>query len=212
MSVFAALYLLPVAGAQLPFSLVLTTPVVCCFLDDSKTIAVGSLGWARAVRAVEITVLALLLVANGLWARRAVVLYDRLEQMPLAGADRIHTTPKEALTYSWMTNAVKRSCDASFSMPGIFSLYFWTETEPPTTLTQSNWIGLLNDAQQQQVVKDLTRVEKLCIVYSPWLVGFWRRGQDLSASPLARYIQEEFVPLSKRDRYTILVRRSPARL
>jgi hypothetical protein len=211
LSVFAAMYLLPVAGAQLPFSLVLTIPIVCAFLGDVRTIALGVLGWEKTVRAARIAAVILILVTNGFLTRWAIVHYSRLEQLPLNGANWIHANRRDALMYSWITNTLKTSCDANFSMPGVFSLYFWTQTEPPTTLTQSNWIGLLNASQQQQAVKDLSRVERLCIVYSPKLVEFWNRGQDVSASPLARYIEEEFVPLDERYQYTILVRRGRAK-
>jgi hypothetical protein len=206
LSVFAALYLLPVAGAQMAFSVVLTIPILCLFLDDARTMLVTVMRLRKVVRIIEVAAVVLLVTVNAYWARKAVQNYRRLTPLSFAGAERIHVGARAAATYQWMTDTLKNSCDSSFSMPGIFSLYFWTNTTPPTNLLMSNWIGLLNADQQQQVVNDLSRFQKLCIVYNPQLVSLWRRGQDLSASPLARYIQDGFSPYAHRDEWVILVR------
>jgi hypothetical protein len=50
----------------------------------------------------------------------------------------------------------------------------------------------------------------LCIVYTPELVKAWRRGQDLSRSPLVRYIRAEFVTVAGADGNFILKRKYPA--
>jgi hypothetical protein len=207
LTVLCALYILPVAGAQMAFSLVLTIPLVCVFLDDAKRMLVTALPLGKVVRIVEIAAVVLLLATNAFWARGAALNYRRLKPLLLPGAEQIHIKAKGVATYRGIRAALQSSCDSYFSMPGIFSLYFWTNTAPPTRLLMSNWIGLLNQTQQQQVVNDLSRVQRLCIVYNPRMVKFWRRGQDLSVSPLARYIYDGFAPSTHVGDYVILVRR-----
>jgi hypothetical protein len=206
LSVFTALYLLPVAGAQVGFSVLLTIPMVCVFLNDAvlMPIAISRLG--GRMRIVEVAAVVVLTMVSVRSALRAVREYRKLTPIELAGAERIHLDANKAADYQWITASLTNACDSNYSMPGIFSLYFWTKTEPPTELLASNWIGLLNTEQQQKVAKDLSRFQRLCIVYNASLVSFWRRGQDLSASPLARYIRDEFTALAERDGYVVLIR------
>ena len=210
LSVFTALYPLPVAGAQVPFAVVLMVPTVCVFLDDARAMLVRMvpLDWVKEMAKVGAVVV--LAAANAMFLFWAVQHYRNLKPLSLAGADRIRLGAAQAADYRWITSTLKDSCDSNFSMPGIYSLYFWTGTPPPTELLAGNWLGLLDQDQQQQVVRDLSSYRRLCVVYSPRLVRFWRRGQKLSASPLARYIQADFSPAAQRNGYIILVRNDPS--
>jgi hypothetical protein len=207
LSVFTALYLLPVAGAQVAFSVLLTIPIVCVFLNDAVVVPIAISRLGGRMRVVEVAAAVVLTMVSVRSAIRAVQEYRRLTPMELAGAERIHLVANKAADYRWITASLTNACDSNYSMPGIFSLYFWTKTEPPTELLASNWIGLLNTDQQQQVAKDLSRFQRLCVVYNASLVSFWRRGQDLSASPLARYIRDEFTPFAERDGYVVFIRK-----
>jgi hypothetical protein len=124
----------------------------------------------------------------------------------MPGAARIRVEPEEAATYRWIAGQV-HSCSALYSMPGQFSLNFWTALDSPTELTAGNWVGLLDARQQRSVIRDLSGYPGLCIVYNPGLVEVWRRGQDLSQSPLAQYIRTEFVTVAGSDGYYILKRK-----
>ena len=207
LTVLCALYMLPVAGAQVSFSLVLTIPMVCVFLDDVRAMLVRLPKFGMAVRTAEFAAVLLLLVTNFFSARSSHRVYRALKPLSLPGAERIHVGRRQASAYRWMTATIRETCDVSYSMPGIFSLYFWTQSAPPTELLNSNWIGLLTHDQQQQIVNDLSRFQNLCIVYNPRLVEGWRRGQDLTASPLARYIHDNFAPIDQHSDYYILARK-----
>jgi hypothetical protein len=207
LSVFSAMYLLPVAGAQIAFSLVLTVPIVCLFLDDGRALLVQGMRLRRSMQVIEIVAVVLLLATNGFWEYGALHRYRRLAPLALPGADLLHLPRNEAADYQQITAVLNSSCDSNFSMPGIFSLYFWTETAPPTNLLMSNWIGLLNTDQQKQVVSDLSHYKNLCIVSNPRLVKNWMRGQDLSTLPLARYIDDGFEPAMQVGAYVVLVRK-----
>jgi hypothetical protein len=206
LSVLTALYLLPVAGTQLSFSVILTIPVVCVWLDDTRSMLAL---WSRGVpllRAAEVLIAGLALLSSLYWAASARHTYHVLFPLRLTGAERIHVPKRKVAEYLSITKTLQRSCETNFSMPGIFSLYFWTGQEPPTRLLMNNWIGLVSNRDKEQIVADLSHFDKLCVVYNQDLVEFWRRGQDLSASPLARYIHEGFVPLKRVGHYVILVR------
>ena len=66
------------------------------------------------------------LLVNVLYALKAVQSYRELAPMALAGAEKIHVDAGQAAITASLTN----SCDSNYSMPGIFSLYFWTSLLP----------------------------------------------------------------------------------
>ncbi len=51
------------------------------------------------------------------------------------------------------------SCGDIYSVPGILSLYLWTDKKSPVYLMIGDAIGYLNDAQQRSVVRDLSRYQ-----------------------------------------------------
>jgi hypothetical protein len=124
----------------------------------------------------------------------------------MPGAERIRVASGVAELYRWMKPNLD-SCPAICSVPGLFSLYFWTGKESPTSLTMSNSIGLLDEMQQRAITRDLSRYPELCIVYSPELIEFWRRLQDLSRSPLEQYLQAEFKRTAEHDGYFLMKRK-----
>jgi hypothetical protein len=205
---WAAIYPLPVGGAQIGFAVVLAMPIGCVFLDDARrALAAEGFLTAQRKRLCEIA-LAVTLAAVYLFdLNQSIRHYYRQTPLALPGAARIRLDSAQAADYVWMTRYLSQSCDAYFSMPGILSLYLWTKTESPTMWNVSDWYGLLDERRQAEMAQDFSRYRKMCIVYNPDLVEFWRRGQDLSGSVLARYIQNEFTAAASRDRYVILVRK-----
>jgi len=211
LAVFVYLYAFPVAGSQLPFASVPAGIVAIVLLRDATLGIANSLppAWLplknlRIGPALGFTLLAALFSRE---LRDGYLTYRNSVSLGMPGATHIRVEPQVAATYRWITRNVD-SCSALYSMPGLFSLYFWTAQKSPTELTMSNWVGLLNAAQQRAVVRDLSRYQGICIVYSPALVEFWRRGQDLSRSPLAQYIHSEFVAVAESDGYSIMKRRT----
>ena len=81
-----------------------------------------------------------------------------------------------------------------FTLPGMFSLHFWSEHDSPTGLTLTNWMYMLDDDQQERIVTQLAAHPDLRIVYNRALVNFWTSGGLLSPSPLLRYIDANFAP------------------
>jgi hypothetical protein len=209
---FTYLYAFPVAGNQLGFASVPVAIVSLLLLrDGTQGIAKffpAELPYRRALRIAPALASLLILALFLHELRSAYRSYTNTNSASLGmpGAERIRVTRRTAGVYRWIKQNLD-SCQAIYSMPGLFSLYFWTAKEPPTDLTAGDSIGLLNEAQQRTVANDLSRYRGMCIVYSPALVEFWRRGQDLSRSPLLHYIQTEFTRAASYDGYFIMKRK-----
>jgi hypothetical protein len=101
--------------------------------------------------------------------------------------------------------------DSFFTLPGMYSLYFWSERESPTALTLTNWMYMLDDGQQERIIAQLASRPELRVVYSPNLVRFWMQGGLLPASPLVRYIDANFAPATTIAGNEIWLRQSTPR-
>jgi hypothetical protein len=206
-AVFAYLYAFPVAGDQAWFAALPVAMVGILLLRDSALTITRffftELPFRRVLRIVPAVVCLLILTILGSQLRRAYLSYENSVSLGMPGAERIRVTPKVAGLYRWMKFNLD-SCPAIYSMPGLLSLYLWTDKESPTDLATGDVIGLLNDRQQRAVTRDLSRYQRMCIVYSPTLVEFWRRGQDLSRSPVLQYINAEFTATAEHDGYFIM--------
>jgi hypothetical protein len=213
LAVFTYLYAFPVAGAQVLFASVPAAIAGIVLLRDATSEIANAV--PAAWRANGLYRIAPVLGCVLLIAMFAVDIYDGHRRyagsvsLGMPGATRIRVEPREAAAYRWIADNVQ-SCSALYSMPGQFSLNLWTALKSPTDLTAGNWAGLLDNEQQQTVIRDLSRYPGLCIVYTPELVEAWRRGQDLSRSPLARYIRAEFVTVAGADGNFILKRKGLA--
>ncbi len=209
-SVFVTLYAFPVAGSQSLFSIVPLILTMAVFLHDAAVV-VSSWKPQLAIRPLRLTatiaVLVLLIAVYGRELRRARSEHAGLVPLGLRGAERIRVSRTDADTYQWLTSELNSRCPSFFSMPGLFSLYFWTHQDPPTMLMMNDWPAFFNARQQEAIIGDLKRNSTACIVYNPALVEFLRAGQDLSQSPLAKYIQKEFVRTEQRNGYYFMVRK-----
>ncbi len=159
---------------------------------------------------------ALLFAVLLIFPARLVTAHRRYQDAPsldLPGAHLLHVEAIDRDTYHWLTTEIQARCDTFFSQPGMFSPYFWTKEIPPTGLLLTGWMELMNTNEQQAIARDLTasaKGKRACIIYNPELAEFWRRGQDPAQSPLVRYIQQNYTPVTNRGGYYLLARNNSA--
>ncbi len=198
-AILTTLYAFPVSGSQSIFSMVPLVIVIGVCLYDTA-IMCGQFA-PRVFWRPSLAVATLLLL--GLYVGeliRAEHLYSTLVPLELPGADRIHVEPSDAHLYQWLTSEVNQRCSSFFSMPGLYSLYFWTHQESPTTLTMNDWPAFFNADQQRAMLNELERHDTGCVVYNPESVERLSAGQDVYVGPLAQYVRSEFTPLEERWR------------
>ena len=208
-SVSLVMYGFPVWGSQWMFAAVPLVLVTAVFLNDAR-IAVCAwkpqLASPRSRQMVTAAALVVLASYYGRELREAYRTYADFVPLALPGASHIRVSRTDAETNQWLTRELNGRCPSFFSMPGLFSLYFWTHHDPPTMLMMNDWPAFFNARQQQSIIGDLNRSATACIVYNPDLVEFLRAGQDLGSSPLAQYIRAEFVPIDQRNGYYFMVK------
>jgi hypothetical protein len=112
-------------------------------------------------------------------------------------------------------------------MPGLFSLYLFTNKQPPTLLTVTAWMTFLSPHQQTELRDEFARMPSpRCVIRNRTLAIGWatfgaagdavklgEAYQVMSSSPLVRYINETFVTLQAGEGYEFMMERDtgPAR-
>ncbi len=217
-----ALHAYPVAGSQVDWATFLMIPAGAISLVEGWRNATAAVQeWIRvAGRAVLGALFAI--VVLGLTAKS--VAYDRLRQVKevydaqvplnLPGAERIRVSKPDAFAYRWLSDALSTRCASFLTMPGLYSLYLFTDKEPPTLLTVTAWMTILSRAQQEEVRDEFARMPSpRCVIRNRRLVRIWTMGAaagDVSNSPLVRYIDEQFVTIDTAAGYEFMMERSLA--
>ena len=209
-SVFVNLYAFPVAGSQDLFAIIPMISVIALFLHDAVA-EISVRNWivlsSRVWRTAAIGASILIAASYVRELSRSYLEYSRNAPSPLPGSTHIHVSPEQASTFQWLTQEVDNRCPSFFSMPGLFSFYFWTRQTSPTLMMMNDWPGFLDQSQQEIVVRDLVKLSTTCIVYNPSLIKLFHAENLLPSSPLAQYIQSNFVTTDQRAGYELMVRK-----
>jgi hypothetical protein len=136
--------------------------------------------------------------------------YDAALSIDLPGAKHVRMAPASGILYQSLVHEVSRRCNTLITMPGLNSLYLFTGIEPPTKMNTTAWFTLLNRQQQDAIVRELAQASgTVCAVRNENEIAHWARitgRDDLKQTPLARYIEREFVPVVQIGDYEVMVR------
>lgn len=214
LAVLQALHAFPIAASQVSYSVLLLIPVgALCIANGIRWIAFSRAGESvrRAPVAVgAVAVAAVMVVLAGIQFLQEFnqdrAAYSRTVSLGLPGAREVRVSPKEAANYQAMVAAIDKNCKSFVTLPEMNSFYLWTQQEPPTGYTPTDWRIAFDEAHQQRVVNDLRSIEGLCLVKNDrWFRGLSAYG--LRSGPLIRYYQDRgFVPIGEFGDYELLKR------
>lgn len=214
MTAWQALQAYPVAGTQVA---VATFPmiVVCSLcLCDSATILRTS-PWMRwySLTAVYRTrllfnafvyLMILYVFVGGLC--NPLELWQRFVSVPplgLPGARYLRLKQDESQHFRELSQYVQTHCDTFLTIPGLNSLYFWTEAQAPTLLT-INGEGVMPSARQQDLIVAALRRAKQPLI----ILGESRWGSEVRLSkpvgPLMDFVRDECRQVRTIGSYRIL--------
>ncbi len=208
------LQIFPIAGTQMAYAcyLIIIVGVVCLFE--------GSVGAARLFpRLAEnfigrygLTTAAIVFLI-GLGAYRSnknYVAYRDQTPVEFVGTTRLRIPIEKAALYTFLVENLRADCDSFVSMPGLFSLNFWANSEPPTTYNATAWLTLLDDAQQRAIIEKLKTYPRPCAVYYPKLTTDGLRNRQVESFPLARYILNDFKIAATAGEHRLMIARNAA--
>ena len=193
------LYAFPVAGSQAAFAAILLIVTAAVCLGDILP----------CTRATAIAAGLLVLGGHIYYLIAARTDYRSLVSLDLPGAHRVHVDADTRNAYHWVADRIHQNCSGFLTMPGLDSFYFWTGQPSPTLVALDDWVGFLNDAEQQRMVDDFARVARPCVVYNPALVDFWIRRGTLPRRPMVRWIEDHFSKKDAFDDWQLLLPKRP---
>jgi len=204
--------LYPVCGTQVSLPIYMGTLcvlfVVAGLLVDQKASAPNLLTLRRI--SVTAVIIGLAVVVFGLsWRvfRLAASRYDHLSSLDLPGAKLLRTDESSAATYRFLA-ANLRDCRPSFlTIPGLNSLYGWSEREAPTGFNATMNFALLSPAQQGAMVDVGRTCQPIAAVLNRQALNFWVRKKFQPSGALIDFVTKECRSVGRVKNYELLVLR-----
>ncbi len=133
--------------------------------------------------------------------------YEESSDFGLPGAEHLRLPDRTTALYQVLTlNAVAHS-DMLFSLPGMFSLNLWTGLPTPTLANVTHWFSLLDDAEQQAIIRALEAHPRVCVIVQRGHLNFLRDRGFAPSGPLDDYVTKNFTPAFTLDDFEFCVRR-----
>jgi hypothetical protein len=145
---------------------------------------------------------------NALAARQR---YLASSALSLPGSSRVRLPAAEVDRYQWLVDQVQARCATVITLPGLNSLFFWSDLEPPTGLNTTAWPVLLGQQQQQRIVDAVQAREQVCVVEYPQGIRTFGRAEEINQLPLMRFVRDTFDVVAERDGYRLMLRREAAK-
>ncbi|MDP9333525.1 MAG: hypothetical protein M3Q30_09485 [Actinomycetota bacterium] len=208
LAVLQVLHAYPVAGAQVGWATVAMT-VPCTIAIAAGLERHASWREMNALPAALATgsLCLLLVLAAGSWPPALWKTYTAQPVLGLRGATFIRVDAERARVLRTVTAALREQCDTFYSAPGLNSFYIFSGLPPPTGLL-ANWPGVLDVAQQKEVLSRLRAAERanerVCILRdvsrtSAWLAGY-------GSGPLRAILTDYDAVIARAGPYAISVR------
>ncbi|MHB8588181.1 MAG: hypothetical protein ACYDA0_04910 [Candidatus Dormibacteraceae bacterium] len=213
LAVMESLQAYPVAGSQVSIASLGVVPVGAIALNDGvRQLRAWAAGRSRprlvgAANKVPLGALIISLAATSLWASVAVTSYVGGSPLGLPGARLLRLAPTQQVALRSLTTSVRRDCTSFVTMPGMPSLYIWTGQQAPVPLFETDWMYLLDSAQQQSIVDRVRTLPGMCVVRNDAVVKFWAEGRPVPRGPLIDFIDTNFVISGSYGDYDLLVQR-----
>ncbi len=205
------LHVYPVPGSQIAWGTVLAIPLATIGAWDAAAwLARRYLTAGRGLRATALVLqLGLLGLAGVTGWRLADIGRRYLDSRPLnlAGAESLRLPDATTALFRLLVFNAEAHGDMVFSLPGMFSLNLWTGLPTPTLTNVTHWFSLLDETQQQAIIRVLAAHPNACIIVQSEHLQFLRNHHLSPGGPLYDYVMQEFQPAFEIDGFEFRVHR-----
>jgi len=186
----------PISGTQTNYGVFLMAIVGIVCLRDS----INELNFSFAesirrfhLRRIAIGFLILIFIFNASYFTVQVRNnYQSGIPLPFKGADRIRLPEEDFALYMFLVENIKANCDALISIPGIYSLNFWSQIDSPTTFNATALLTLLSDSQQSSIIESMRQRNRSCVVYNPTYTNYGLRDKSPADFPLTQFVFQNY--------------------
>jgi hypothetical protein len=207
----------PSAGSQVIWSATLLIIVGGICIGDGMAV-LSDLGTAwrpefpvwRSVSAIPVTAFVVCLCVGPVDSQYSYVRQSYRAGVPLdlPGASRLQIPAEQASTLRRLSASLQRRCQTFLTLPGLGSLYLFSEEEPPTQRNVTVWMYYFDADEQRDIVRQAQQFHPLCAVRDRNLLNFWRQASGpIPSRPLYRFINRDFRVARTFGEYEFMVQR-----
>jgi hypothetical protein len=197
------LQIYPVAGSQVGIASVSFVAVGGICLGDGLrqlhawSAARGRLALERfgIVTAVVLVALCVKLALDAIVRPTATnaVAYRDQPALPFPGAGLIHPAKGQVTEYTELVDLLRaHRCTTFIGYPNVDSLYLWSAIDAPKPSAPGAWLAVLDSEGQQRIVDQMRASPRPCALRNETAASFWLQNGPPPATPLVRYIVNDF--------------------
>ncbi|MEO6992072.1 MAG: hypothetical protein ABI273_00460 [Lacunisphaera sp.] len=200
------LHAYPVAGSQIAWGTFLVVPLMALGIGDTQRFllrekqTMGRIPIGFIFGFVAILATARLGVIG--WHR-----YAESKPLRLEGAEDIRLPEQYASGLRLLSLNAAAQGDMLFSLPGMYSFNQWTRLPTPTLANTTHWFSLLDEQQQAAIITALEQSKRPVLIIHHGLIDFLTDSHFVIKGPLLDYVNENFTPLFKTEKYGFLIRK-----
>lgn len=198
----------PVPGSQIAWGTFLALPLaVLGCVSAAVWLREHLPGPAPRIRLAAQVILGALAVITGSRLMQIGTRYLDSRPLDLPGAASLRLPDSTTATYRLLSLNAVAHADMLFSLPGMFSFNLWTGLPAPTLANVTHWFSLLDDAQQEAIIRALAAHPRSAVIVQAEHLDFLRRRGLAPAGPLYDYVMREYTPAFTIDGFEFRVRR-----
>jgi hypothetical protein len=206
LAVLELLHAYPVPGTQLAIgALPLVLVGGICIADGLGQIEDLARHRLRLAAGGVAVVSAALVVWGGIPVGRDQQTYYDNASLGLPGAGLLRIPFIQGDELRKVAGRLHNRCSTFVSLPGINSLYLWSQLPPPTHLNPGDWTFLLTASDQRQALAQIRDRPGLCLVRNQRAQLFWSQGHAVPQRPLYRWFQRSFHPTGRVRDYELMI-------
>ncbi len=187
-AILQPLQIFPIPASQMYFGafLMIIIAVVCLFDAAAELkITFPKIFSGRHLQTSFAVGLMLLAGYAGYGTFHVYTIYQSNIPLPFSGAEFVRVPERDFALFNFLVANLKNNCDDFVTLPGINSLYFWTQIEPPTTFNTTYVLVLLSDEQQQSIIRKMQSSPRGCIFSTR---AYIYADNKYNANPLLKYL------------------------
>lgn len=208
------LHAYPVGGIQLAWGTFLFWPLAALGLGEVRLWFNRSAPSAPRLRhAWPALATALFVVSAGKIAWTATTAHNRYttrNDLGLPGASGLRLPEPQSTAYQILALNAAAHADVLYSLPGMFSFNVWTGLPTPTLKNTTLWFTLLNAAEQAEIIRSIDANPRTCVIVQELLLQLMAAGEVPMRGPLIDYLNANFEPVFRVEKYAFMVRRGRA--
>ena len=137
--------------------------------------------------------------------------FARLPLLDLPGSRRVRVDAELAGMYRELADYLRAECDTFVTYPGINSLYFWSDKQPPTHLNSTGW-GQLSHVQQEHILGAWQKAKRPMLVVVADRADAWASYAPPQLAPLIRCVREDCREVKRIGRFILFAPKTPGEL